>query len=396
MKSNTQNILLVFLISSVMFFAFSVENIQNHVAHAGETQDALGQVDFPISGSQEAQNRFHRGLALLHHMMYIQAEKEFSEVVEIDPNAAMAYWGIAMTLFHPLWPGEMTKEDLAKGWKAVQQAKALKPSSKREKAYIQAVEAFYKDWENVEHKKRVSLWEAAQKKIYETYPDDPEAMAFYALAHLATAPRSDKTFAHQKRAGKLLEALHAKAPGHPAGYHYLIHAYDNPALANLAVDAAHGYDKIAPEVPHALHMPSHIFTRLGHWTVSIEWNERSAVAAWRQPVNGATSMHYTHAVDYLMYAYLQKAQDKEAKDLLEKIYATDNYQVGFATAYGIAAAQARYALERGQWNEAAELSVHVSDSFPWQKFPGIESIVYFTRGLGAARNNDLSAAQREI
>jgi tetratricopeptide (TPR) repeat protein len=185
-------------------------------------------------------------------------------------------------------------------------------------------------------------------------------------------------------------------PGHPAGYHYLIHAYDNPALAELAVDAAHGYDKIAPDVPHALHMPSHIFTRLGHWSESIGWNERSADAAWRQPVNGATSMHYAHAVDYLMYAYLQKAQDKKAKDLLERIYATENYQHGFGTAYGLAAAQARYTLERGKWSEAAVLSVHISNSFPLQKYPGIESIVYFTRGLGAARINDLSAAQREI
>jgi tetratricopeptide (TPR) repeat protein len=329
-------------------------------------------------------------------MMYNQAETEFEEVAKIDPNVAMAYWGIAMTLLHPLWPGEMTKEDLEKGWEAVQQAKALNPATMREKSYIYALEAFYKDWETVEHKTRLTLWEAAQKKVFETYPDDPEAMAFYALAHLATAPRSDKTFTHQREAGKILETLHAKMPGHPAGFHYLIHAYDNPTLANLAEDAAHGYDKIAPDVPHALHMPSHIFTRLGHWSESIGWNERSADAAWRQPVNGATSMHYTHAVDYLMYAYLQKAQDKKAKDLLEMIYATENYQHGFATAYGLAAAQARYSLERGKWNEAAVLSVHVSDSVPLQKYPGIESIVYFTRGLGAARINDLSAAQREI
>ena len=150
MKSNKHKLILVLLISSILFFAFGVENIQDHVAHAEDTQNAIGEVDFPITGSNEAQQKFNRGLALLHHMMYKQAEKEFEEVVEIDSHVAMAYWGIAMTLFHPLWPGEMTKDDLEKGWKAVQQAKTLNPSTMREKAFIHAVEAFYKDWEILE------------------------------------------------------------------------------------------------------------------------------------------------------------------------------------------------------------------------------------------------------
>ncbi len=396
MKSKAQKSILIFLIASVMYFAFGVVNVQNHVIRADETHNDLGQVDFTVSCNYEAQNKFNRGLALLHHMMYKQAEQEFEEVARIDPKCAMTYWGIAMTLFHPLWPGEPTKEDLEKGWKAIQKAEALKPYTMREKALIDAAAAFYKDWESLEHKKRISLWEAAQKEVFEAYPDDPEATVFYALAHLATAPKSDKTFTHQKEAGKILESLHAKLPGHPAGFHYLIHAYDNPALAHLAVDAAHGYDKIAPDVPHALHMPSHIFTRLGHWSDSIGWNERSAEAAWRQPVNGATSMHYVHAIDYLMYAYLQKAQDKKAKELLERVNVTKNYQESFATTYAIAAAHARYTLERRKWSEAAALSLHVSNLSSLQKYPGIESIVYFTRGLGAARINDLNSAQREI
>jgi tetratricopeptide (TPR) repeat protein len=396
MISKATKYISIFFVLSVIYLAPEVGNVQNRFAIAEEPLSSLGHVDFPISCGPAVQTRFHRGLALLHHMMYKQAEREFEEAAEIDTKCAMAYWGIAMTLFHPLWPGKPTRDDLKKGWEAVQTAKALHPPSGREQAYINAVGAFYKDWENVDHKTRLASWEAAQKRIYETYPDDSEAVAFYALARLATAPKSDKTFAHQREAGKILEALHAREPEHPGGFHYLIHAYDNPSLARLALNAARGYDKIAPEVPHALHMPSHIFTRLGLWNDSIRWNQRSADAALRQPVNGAISMHYAHAIDYLMYAYLQKAQDEKAKELLQRIKTTENFQDSFATAYGIAAAQVRYPLERKKWGEAAVLPLPVPRSFPWQKYPEIESIVYFARGLGAARINHTGTAWREV
>ena len=332
------------------------------------TMDAVGKVDFPISCSSEAQSRFERGLALLHHMMYGQAEEEFVAVAEMDSDCAMAHWGIAMTLFHPLW-APPSEDELKKGWAAVEQAKVLNAPTERERAYIAVVEAFYRGWETVDHPTRLTAWEAAQEKVHKANPDDIDAAAFYALAHISTAPKADKTFTHQKEAGALLEALRTKAPEHPGLFHYIIHAYDNPMLASRALEVARGYDKIAPEVPHALHMPTHIFVRLGLWPEAIDWNVRSAAAAKRQSVGGVVSLHYIHALDYLMYAYLQQCQDKMAQDVLHKINAVENYPASFASAYAIAAAQARYPLERAQWANAAALKVRTHSSFPWDKYP---------------------------
>jgi tetratricopeptide (TPR) repeat protein len=328
-------------------------------------------------------------------MMYAQAEKEFETVTKLAPDCAMAYWGIAMTLFHPLW-AEPNEDELKKGWEAVKKAKALKPPTKREQNYIAAVEAYYRDWKTVDHSKRLRNWEAVQKEVYKTNPNDIDAGAFYALSHLATAPKGDKNFTNQKEAGELLEKLHAKAPYHPGLFHYTIHAYDNPMFASRALAVAQGYHKIAPEVPHAQHMPSHIFVRLGLWPNTIEWNERSAAAAMRQSESGLLSLHYIHAMDYLMYAYLQRAQDKMAQDVLSSINRVEKYQDSFASAYGIAAAQARYPLERREWNKAAKLPLRIHSSFPWDRYPWYESITYFARGLGAARSDDTVAAREAL
>ncbi|UCE79226.1 MAG: hypothetical protein JSV13_00885, partial [Nitrospiraceae bacterium] len=228
----------------------------------------LGKVDFPISCSPEAQSRFNRALALLHNMMYRQAEKEFEMVAGLDSDCAMAYWGVAMTLFNPLW-AEPKEDELRRGWEAVKKAEALKPPTEREQGYVDAVKAFFKDWRKVNHLTRITSWEAAQKKVHLANPGDTDAGALYALAHLATAPKADTTFAHQKEAGELLEKMHVKAPAHPGLFHYTIHAYDNPKFAGRALEVARGYLKLAPDVPHAQHMPSHIFVRLGLWSDSI-------------------------------------------------------------------------------------------------------------------------------
>jgi len=364
-------------------------------AQQHSTESSLGQVNFPISCSAAAQSKFNRGLALLHHMMYAQAEKEFKALSEFEPDCPMAYWGIAMTLFHPLW-AQPSEAELRRGWAAVEKAQELKPPTERERSYVAAVAAFYKDWKTIDHGKRIAAWEAAQEKIYQANPDDIDAGAFYALAHLATAPKGDKTFKHQQEAGALLEELQTKASEHPGLFHYIIHAYDNPMLASRAVEMARAYDKLAPDVPHALHMPSHIFVRLGLWADSIDWNVRSAAAAKRHSIGGMTSLHYTHAMDYLMYAYLQRGQDKMAADVLHQINTVENYQDSFASAYGIAAAQARYHLERRQWDDAAALPVRTHSAFPWAKYPWFESITYFARGLGVARSGDTVAAQKFI
>ncbi len=356
--------------------------------------DALGKVNFPISGSEAAQQHFEKGLALLHHMMYVQAEKEFSALADMEPGCAMAYWGIAMTQFHPLWPGQPGEAELKQGWEAIQKAKSLNPPTEREQTYIAAVEAFYKDWQTIGHKERIAAWEAVQEKIYRQYPDDTDAAAFYALSHLATAPKADQEFIHQKEAGAILDKLFEKEPEHPGVLHYTIHAYDNPVLANRAVAAARAYDKIAPDVPHALHMPTHIFVRLGIWPDAISWNIRSAKAALKYPSHGSISHHYPHALDYLIYGYLQMAADKEAENVLKQILADDNYQKTFISAYALAAIPARYTLERQQWAAAAALEVRSPAAFPWEKFPGVETITHFARGLGAARSGNISAAQK--
>ena len=356
----------------------------------------LGNVDFPVSCSPDAARTFATGLALLHHMMYEQAEEAFASAAREDPACAIAHWGVAMTLLHPLWPGQPSEQALQKGQAALAQARALNAPTERERAYVAAAEAFYTDWQTVGHAARIAAWETAQEAVYRAYPDDVEAGAFYALAHLATAPKADNTFAHQKTAGALLEDLLARAPEHPGLFHYTIHAYDNPMLASRAVDVARGYDKLAPDVPHALHMPTHIFVRLGLWPDVIDWNVRSAEVAWRQPVGEATSMHHVHALDYLMYAYLQQGRDKKARAVLDQVNAVDNYQATAASAYGIAAAQARYVLERGRWADAAALAVRTHRAFPWDRFPWFEAMTYFARGLGAARSDGIAAAQAAI
>lgn len=378
------------LISTLFSLTFSQAAWGQHHEHQH------GKVNFEISCNPTAGQRFATGLALLHHMMYEQAETEFKAAAQADPNCPMAQWGIAMSIIHPLWGVRPTDAELQRGQTALAAARNLAPATKAEEAYITATEAFYRNWETTAYADQLQSLETAFKELHLAYPDDVDAAAFYALGHLATAPKTDKTFAHQRSAGVLLEKLHQKEPDHPGLFHYIIHAYDNPVLAEQALPVARGYDKIAPDVPHALHMPSHIFVRLGFWPDAINWNMRSAAAALRQPAGDATSMHYAHALDYMMYGYLQQGQDKKALEVLQKSSAVSNFQPTFVTAYGIAAMQARYPLERGQWKEAATLPLRTHGSFPWEKFPGAESITYFARGIGAARTGDQSSAHEAI
>lgn len=354
-----------------------------------------GKVDFSISCSTDAQEPFATGLALLHHMMYKQAAGHFATAADADPNCAMAQWGIAMTQLHPLW-APPTEQEFEKGRAAIEQAKTLDVPTDREKQYIDAIAAYYETAEKDGHRAGIQAWEEGQNVLHKAFPDDVDAAAFYALAHVATAPPDDDSYAHQRQAGALLEDFLEEHPKHPGLYHYLIHAYDNPVLAKDALEVARGYDKLAPEVPHALHMPTHIFVRLGLWPDVVEWNRRSADAALEQSPEEYTSLHHVHALDYMVYAYLQRGQDQKAKEALQEILAVDTYQPHPASAYGISAAQARYALERRQWDEAAELPLRVHDTYPWDKFPEHEAITYWARGLGAAKIGDLDEARAAV
>ena len=379
-------------LSALFLFTCLLRAAEDHSHHD------VGAVHFPVSCAPAAQDRFDRALALLHSFWYDEAERTFAEVLRLDPRCAMAHWGVAMSLFHPLWAAP-TPADLAKGAAAVDKAKSLAPGTQREAEYIAAIQSFYKDWQTSPHRDRAAAWCRGMERLAARYPGDSEARIFFALALLGTASPSDKSLRNQKRAAAILNRILPEQPSHPGIAHYLIHSYDTPLLANLALPAARSYAKVAPVVPHALHMPSHIFTRLGMWQESIDSNLASAraareIAAKRYP--GATSQDELHAMDYLVYAYLQTAQDEQAGRIVAdagRVSKVDQQII--PAAYALAAIPARYALERRRWADAASLEPHPSD-FLWADFSYAQAITYYARALGAARSGNPAAARADI
>ncbi len=363
--------------------------------HPGEAEaEKMGRVSFPVSCTPQARERFETGVTLLHSFWYARAEQAFSEALATDEKCAMAHWGIAMSQYFPLW-APPDGEKLKKGFEAVRRAKAIGPKTKREKDYVAAMEAFYKGYEKHDHRTRALAYEKAMKRLYRDYPEDAEAAAFYALALNSTALPADKTYRNQKKAAKILEVLFKRNPDHPGVAHYMIHSFDSPALASKAEGAARRYAAIAPAVPHALHMPSHIFTRLGLWQESIDSNRASssALRAAADAPAGSASFEDLHAMDYLMYAYLQRAQDGLAKGVLEEVKAVEKAMPeNFASAYALAAMPARYVLEKALWEDAVVLRPHPPD-FPWAKFSYAEAIIHYARAIGAARSGDLKTAR---
>jgi tetratricopeptide (TPR) repeat protein len=354
----------------------------------------LGTVNFPVSCTEKAGRYTARGLALLHNMTYEGARAEFAAATEADPVCAMGYWGQAMTFIHPLWSDPPGETDFKRGQALVEEARARGKKSEWERAYIAAVEAYYAEGRNRGEKVNLASYERAWEKVYRQFPNDTEAACFYSLAHMATADPSDKTYAKQKRAGAIAEKVLALVRDHPGGHHYIIHAYDYPELADRALAVARSYGKIAPEVPHSLHMPTHIFTRFGIWQESIEMNKRSADAALKHPVDGAISLHYTHAMDYLVYAYLQQGEDRKAMQVLDTLRSLEGpFQIHIASAYTFAAVPARVALERQVWAEAASLKPRTPGDYPWDRFPAMEAVTHFARALGAARSGNGQAAR---
>ncbi len=367
-------------------------------ANSEDHQHDVGHIHFPVSCTPDAQMTFERGVALLHSFWYDEAEKAFSRVITIDPACAMGYWGTAMSLYHPVW-FPPTAADLRKGMAAVEKANSIGAKTQRERDYIAAIGVFYKDTDKVPHRERALSWRNAMQRLSARYPGDPEAAIFFALALIATAPPSDKTYANQKEAAEILNRILPEQPDHHGIAHYLIHSYDSPQLAILALPAARKYAKIAPASPHALHMPSHIFTRLGLWQESIESNLASAAAAKSQMAKtfpAATSQDQLHAMDYLTYAYLQTCQDEKAKRIVDEGASVSRVdQQVFQAAYAFAAIPARYALERRRWSAAAALQVGPA-WFAWTHFPYPEAITHFARALGSARSGNPSEARAEI
>ena len=368
--------------------------------HRHDSSEELGRVNFPVSCTAAAQKQFNRAVAWLHSFEYEEAEKAFTEVTVTDPRCGMGYWGIAMSDYHPIW-APPTAAELQKGSSAIEKAKIVGVRTQRERDYIAAIEVFYKDAAKLDHRTRTFAYSRAMEQLYRRHPSDREAAVFYALTLIATGMMvHDKSYAREREAAQILNRVLAREPQHPGVTHYLIHSYDYPALAHLALPAARRYAKIAPASAHARHMPSHIFTRLGLWQEAIRSNldaEAAAKAfAVRNHLSGVWDEQF-HAMDYLAYAYLQGAQDKRARGVLDELNKIQKAEpVTFKVAYAVAAIPARYALERRRWDEAAKLTVPTLGAFPWQRFRWAEAHIYFARAIGAARTGDTASARQDI
>jgi hypothetical protein len=370
---------------------------KNHHHPEDLTPAQLGTVAFPVSCAPAVQKPFERGVALLHSFWYEEAQKEFEHVATDDPHCAMAHWGVALSLYHQLW-NEPDKKVIQHGLDEVHQAKTTDgPATPREKAYIAAVEAFYSNSKKLNHDARAKAYSDAMKKVYETYPDDHEAATFYALSLLASEPHDDATFANRKQAAAILEKLFVIEPDHPGVAHYLIHSYDKPQLAQLGLPAARRYAEIAPASPHALHMPSHIFARVGLWQDDIKSNLASVAATRKTAAMGMSGEgHQFHAMAFLFYAYMQSGRDADAKALIEEIRAMPNkkddmYGKGYDPhAATLSHLTALYPVEMHDWAAAAAI--------PPTKVAGTAeySMIFWARAIGSAHLHKPDDVRKDI
>lgn len=371
---------------------------RGEIIFCGVPDKHFGSITFNISCSDYIRNDFNLAVALLHSFEYDEAEKVFAKIINEEPGCAMAYWGVSMSNFHPLWAPSSPTE-LEKGAKAIKIARSLKGVPERESEYIEAIANYYTDYNKVNDHTRCINFEKAMGMIYKKYPTDKEAAIFYALSLDAAADPADKSYANQRNAGAILNALYPNEPNHPGIVHYIIHTYDYPGLAALALPAARKYASIAPSSAHAQHMPSHIFTRLGLWDESISSNLISTSSAKCYASNAGIKGHWDeelHGMDYLEYAYLQKADNNLAKaewDYLKTI--NEVYPANFKVAYAFAAIPSRYVLENKMWNDAAHLEIHPTD-FPWREFPWQNAIYHYTRLLGSVHTGRLNSANAEL
>jgi hypothetical protein len=378
----------------VVLSAFGALADEGH-HHEDLTTDQLGMVHFPVSCAATTQKPFERGVALLHSFWYEEAEKEFEQIAKDDPQCAMAHWGIAMSIWHQLW-NQPDAATIKRGHAEVKNAKALHPKTGRERDYVAAMNAFYRGKTHDFHD-RTDAYSQAMATTHQDYPDDLEAAAFYALSLLASEPDNDTTFANRKQSAAVLEKLFAVEPDHPGVAHYLIHSYDKPQLAQLGLPAARRYAQIAPAAPHALHMPSHIFARLGLWQDDINSNLAS-IAATRKTaaMHMGGEGHQFHAMDFLLYAYLQSGREADAQRVIDEVKAMpakkdDMYGMDFdPRTDALVTFSARYALEMHRWNDAASLAL----------IPGAEtgdnSITYWARAIGAARSGNVADARKDL
>src|SRR5712664_2644472 len=345
--------------------------------------EKLGKVNFPTSCSPAVQQQFERGVAMLHSYWFTEGGKAFRAIQEQDPACAMASWGLAVNLLGNTLAGAPSLKDLQAASEALDKARAIGAKTERERDWIEALSAYYRDHDKVSLDDRLLAYTKAMERMTQRYPDDYEARIYYALTLQASAPKTDLTYANQRKSAEILEKLYQQNPQHPGVSHYLIHAYDYPPLAEKGLPAARRYAGIAPAAPHARHMPSHIYSMVGLWEDSIASN---ASALEILP-------DYHHATDFTVYAHLQLAQDAKAKAMIQKSLATadrGDRPISFANFTAKAAMPARYVLERADWASAAALPMTPT------QYPMADSLIRFTRGLGMARTGDLAGAKEEI
>jgi tetratricopeptide (TPR) repeat protein len=361
---------------------FSASSIQAQE----KAPEKLGNVVFPTSCDAKVQPRFERAVALLHSFWWQEGEKAFREVLENDPNCTIATWGIAAILIGNTFGVGPTPEEAQKAKEAIARGRAIGPKTERERFYIEAVAEYYDRFSDRSHGARMKLLANAFEIVAKRFSDDDEAQIFYAIYLTATQEPTDKSFAAALKAAGILEAQFVKHPEHPGVAHYLIHSYDYPPIADKGLMAAKRYAEIAPSAPHALHMPSHIFTRVGAWEDSVATNRRSAAAskAAMEPGGGL------HAMDYMVYAYMQLARDREASLVVEEAQRVTVLGSGQGGPYAFAAIPARFTIERGMWKDAMQLQPRAS------RFPQTEAMTYFARALGAARSGDPVAAEKDV
>ncbi len=360
--------------------------------------EQFGEVSFSLDCNYDVRETFDLAISLLHSFEYAEAEKAFVNVIDMDPDCAMAYWGVTMSIYHDLWAPPSEKE-LKKGLQLLKIAESL-PKSETVQQYIDAISAFYNDWETKDHRTRELLYERKMEELYNNDIDDTEAAVFYALAIRAAADPNDKNYTRQKKSGKILEDLFTEKPNHPGIAHYVIHNYDYPELAEKALSTARRYAEIAPASAHAQHMPSHIFTRLGLWQESIDTNINSASSAtcYAESVNpDANWSQEIHAVDYLVYAYLQMGDNEKALEQLKEMQAVKDVfpKNDFASTYALSAIPVRYSLENKDWQKAASLELPAID-FPWEKLHWEKAMMHFGKALGYSHIGDIKSAENEL
>ncbi|MBV1924695.1 MAG: hypothetical protein KUG68_11780 [Flavobacteriaceae bacterium] len=374
----------------------SIDFLRGDLLLCGDGQ--FGELKFSLSCNYETRETFDLAVTLLHSFQYNESEKAFVKVIDADPNCPMAYWGVAMSIYHAAW-FPPSKEDLIKGSKVLKIAKNLSMEDKQ-RDYINAIDAFYTDWETIDHKTRAKRFEAKMEQVYLKYPEDIEAAIFYSLALFSTRDRIGKEYVNERKAGEILEELFKDNPNHPGIAHYIIHNYDNPVLAQNGLETARRYATIAPSSAHAQHMPSHIFTRLGIWQESISSNLQSTESARCYAESAALSGSYfeeLHGIDYLVYAYLQKGDNTNAQLQYNLVKERKKFHPMMLTAvtYPLTAIPARLALENKDWKKASNLKIQDVE-INWEKFPWQEAIHHFAVALGAVNTNDFITVDIKI